>query len=63
MVGAGPSAFATPLMVYDDFFMVISWNSNEKPIRNLRLEHRFCEFASLENIFGFSIPTGYSHLI
>ena len=43
--GAGPPAFATPLMLYDDFFMVIAWDFNETPIRNLRLEHRFCKFA------------------
>ena len=61
--GGGPPAFATPLMLSDDFFIVIAWYSHENPIRNLRLEHRFCKFAIFEKCFGFPIWTGYSHSI
>ena len=45
------------------FLIVISLDSNERPIGNLRLDHRFSKYASLEKIPGFPIPTGYFHLI
>ena len=34
MAGTGPSAFATPLMLFNDFLRVNSWDCHGKPIRN-----------------------------
>ena len=57
----GPSDLTTPLMIFDDFLMVNSWNFQKKHIRNWELEHRFCKIPNLMFCVGFCIWTYYPH--
>ena len=56
-------SFCHPSNAFEWLFYGNSMKFPWKPIRNLRLEHRFCKFASIEKGFGLSIPTGYPHSI